>query len=256
MSTRELIEYIAKALVDHPDQVKVSEVEGEKTSVIELAVAKEDLGKVIGKAGPDRQGYPGHPRRSLCKTGEALGPGNHRIMAAGESLVAIGKVIKPHGLRGQIKIAYFGEDPGGFRHYRKILIKDSQGIPRVYEIEEVASQPTHLILRLKGIGRREDTDLLLGKEILVPREALPPLEEGEYFWFEILGMTVETQEGKNLGTVKEVLATGANDVLVVEGKERELHLPVTKEVVRRIDREKGTIQVIRMEGLWEEEDEV
>ena len=177
-------------------------------------------------------------------------------MAAGESLVAIGKVIKPHGVRGQVKIVYFGEDPGGFHHYREILVRDSQGIPRVYEVEEVVSCPTHLILRLKGIGRREETHLLLGREILVPREALPPLEEGEYFWFEIVGLTVETQEGKTIGTVKEVLATGANDVLVVEGKGRELHLPVTKEVIRKIDREKRIIQVIRMKGLWEDEDEV
>lgn len=51
MNAKELVEYIAKALVDHPDQVKVSEIEGEKTSVIELSVAKEDLGKVIGKQG-------------------------------------------------------------------------------------------------------------------------------------------------------------------------------------------------------------
>ena len=51
MDAKELIEYIAKALVDHPDQVKVSEIEGERTSVIELSVAKEDLGKVIGKQG-------------------------------------------------------------------------------------------------------------------------------------------------------------------------------------------------------------
>ena len=51
MNAKELIEYIAKALVDHPDQVKVSEIEGERTSVIELSVAKEDLGKVIGKQG-------------------------------------------------------------------------------------------------------------------------------------------------------------------------------------------------------------
>ncbi len=51
MNTKDLIEYIAKALVDHPDQVKVSEIEGEKTTVIELSVAKEDLGKVIGKQG-------------------------------------------------------------------------------------------------------------------------------------------------------------------------------------------------------------
>ena len=51
MNTKDLIEYIAKALVDHPEQVKVSEIEGERSSVIELSVAKEDLGKVIGKQG-------------------------------------------------------------------------------------------------------------------------------------------------------------------------------------------------------------
>jgi 16S rRNA processing protein RimM len=177
-------------------------------------------------------------------------------MAVGKNLVAIGKVIKPHGVRGQIKISYFGEDPNGFRHYREILIGDTQGIPQAYEVESVASQPAHLILRLKGIGRREEADLLLGKEILVPRETLPALGEGEYFWADILGMTVETQKGKILGTVIEVMATGANDVLRVQGKDREIYLPITKEVVQSIDLDTKMIKVIRMEGLWGDEDEI
>jgi len=57
INTKDLIEYIAKALVDHPEQVKVSEIEGERTSVIELSVAKEDMGKVIGKTGQDSYSY-------------------------------------------------------------------------------------------------------------------------------------------------------------------------------------------------------
>jgi len=177
-------------------------------------------------------------------------------MAVGKNLVAIGKVIKPHGVRGQIKISYFGEDPNGFRHYREILIEDIRGIPRAYEVESIAFHPTHLILRLKGVGKREEADLLLGKEILVPREAFPALEEGEYFWADILGMTVETLKGNPLGTVIEVMATGANDVLRVQGKDREIYLPITKEVVQSIDLDTRRIKVIRMEGLWGDEDEI
>jgi 16S rRNA processing protein RimM len=177
-------------------------------------------------------------------------------MVGGQNLLPIGRVLKHHGLRGQIKISYFGGDLDGFRLYREVLIEDSQGIPRSYEIEEVIPHPPGLILRLKGIGKREEAHPLLGKEILVREEALPELKDKEYFWFEILGLTVETGEGKKIGKVKEVIPTGAHDVFVVEGKRRDILLPATERVVRSIDREKRVMKVHWMEGLWEKEDEV
>jgi len=177
-------------------------------------------------------------------------------MASGENLFSIGRVIKPHGIRGQIKIAYYGKDPGDFRLYREILIQDSQGNSRTYEIEEVIPRPSLLILRLKGIKKIEETYSLIGKEVLVEKEALPNLKEGEYFWFEILGLSVETQDGKSIGKVKEVFSTGANDVFVVQGKRREIDLPATEGVVKSIDREKRVMKVRWMEGLWEKEDEI
>ena len=77
MDTKDLIEYIAKALVDHPDQVRVSEIVGERTSVIELSVVKEDLGKVIGITGQDSWGHPSHPWGCLRQCRETLCFRNH-----------------------------------------------------------------------------------------------------------------------------------------------------------------------------------
>lgn len=172
-----------------------------------------------------------------------------------QTLCPIGRVVKPHGVKGRIKADYFGEAPGRFL-YQKIFIKDQSGKPKPFEVLEVTPQPPRLILRLKGVEKIEETERLIGKEILVRREDLPEPEEGEYYWFEILGMAVETEQGKKIGTVKEIFPTGANDVYIVEGKRGEIYLPAIGEVIRNIDRQKRVIQVVRMEGLWEEEDEV
>ncbi len=173
-----------------------------------------------------------------------------------QSLCLIGRVEKPHGVRGKIKADYFGEDLDRFPLYKKIFIKDNQGKPEPFEVLEVTPQPPRLILRLKGIERIEETESLIGKEILVLREDLPEPEEGEYYWFEILGMAVETEKGKRIGTVKKVFPTGANDVYVVEGKRGEIFLPATEQVIQSIDRQRRVMRVVRMEGLWEEEDEI
>jgi 16S rRNA processing protein RimM len=173
-----------------------------------------------------------------------------------KDLFPIGRVAKPHGVKGKIKVDYFGEDTNRFPPYQEVYIKESTGRLRAYEILEITLQPHRVILRLKGIERIEEAESLIGREILIKREALPELEEGEYYWFDILGMVVETPEGKRIGKVKEIFPTGAHDVYVVEGKRGEIFLPATEEVIRSIDREKGVMKVIRMEGLWEEEDEV
>ena len=171
-------------------------------------------------------------------------------------LLPIGRVVKPHGVKGKIKVDYFGEDLNRFSLYRQVFIKNHVGRLQPYEILEVIPQPPRLILRLKGIERREEVDPLVGREILIKKRSLPNLQEGEYYWFDILGMVVETTEGKRIGRVKEIFSTGANDVYVVEGMRKEIFLPATEEVIQNIDIKKGRMKVIRLEGLWEEEDEV
>jgi 16S rRNA processing protein RimM len=171
-------------------------------------------------------------------------------------LVPIGKVVKLHGIKGKVKLHYFSDDLNAFLRYRNVIIEDRSGVPRSYEILEATPQPPRLILKLKGIETIEDAEPLVDREVFVEREALPDPEQGEYYWIDLLGMTVESDQGKGLGRLREILSTGANDVFVVQGKRREIFLPATDEVITKIDHQRGVIEAHRMEGLWEEEDEV
>ncbi len=173
-----------------------------------------------------------------------------------QDLIPIGRVLRPHGIRGKIKLEYFGEDLRRFPPSREVFIGEEAGNLRSYEILSVAPQPPWLLLQLKGIGKREEVESLIGKEVFIRRESLPALEEGEYYWIDLLGISVETPEGKKIGRVKEIFPTGANDVYVVEGKRGEIFLPAIEEVIRSVDRRRGVMKVNRKEGLWEAEDEV
>ncbi len=171
-------------------------------------------------------------------------------------LFLIGRVIKPHGVKGKIKIGYFGEDSRQFHLYRKVFIEDRTGRLQSHEVLEATPQPPRLILQLKDIRTVEEARPLVGKEIYIPKASLPDLPEGEYYWVEIIGMEVETENGKRIGRVKEILPTGSHDIYVVQGEKREIFLPAVEGVIQSIDREKKRMKVTRMEGLWEREDEI
>jgi 16S rRNA processing protein RimM len=172
-----------------------------------------------------------------------------------KDLLPIGKVVRPHGVKGKIKLEYFGEDVHRFPPSREVFIEVKAGRLQSYEVLETIPQPPRLILHLKGIEKREQVESLIGKEVLIKRDVLPHVEEGEYYWTDLLGMSVETAGGKKIGRVKEIFSTGANDVYVVEGKRGEILLPATEEVIQSIDCKKAVMKVNRKEGLWEEEDE-
>jgi len=173
-----------------------------------------------------------------------------------KNLFPIGRVVKPHGVKGKMKVEYFGEDLHRFFSYREIFIENEKSGLESYEILEVIPQSPRLIVRLKGIEKIEEIEPLIGKKILIQKEALPELEEGEYYWVDLLGIKVETQEGKRIGKVKEIFPTGAHDVYVVEGKRGDIFLPAIEEVIRSINLKKRVMKVVRMKGLWEEEDEI
>ena len=173
-----------------------------------------------------------------------------------KNLFPIGRVVKPHGVKGKMKVEYFGEDFHRLFSYREVFIENEKSGLASYEILEVIPQSPRLILRLKGIKKMGEIEPLIGKEILIRKESLPELEEGEYYWVDLLGIKVETQEGKGIGKVKEIFPTGAHDVYVVEGKRGEIFLPAIEEVIQSINLKKRVMKVVRMEGLWEDEDEI
>jgi len=131
-------------------------------------------------------------------------------------------------------------------------LEDRDGHVQPYEIQEAKVHKKFISARLKGCEEIADAEKLIGASVLVKRGNLPPLEEGEYYWFEIIGMDVVTDDGRLLGRVETILPTGSNDVYLVQGSGREWLIPAIEEVIVRVDRDKGQMVIHPMEGLLEE----
>jgi 16S rRNA processing protein RimM len=116
-------------------------------------------------------------------------------------------------------------------------------------IESARWQKGLVYLRLSGIDDREAAAELGGRLLAIPESELEPLPEGQYYRFQLIGLSVVSREGEELGRVTEVLSTGANDVYVVHGDRGEFLLPATDQVVREIDLETGRMLIDVLPGL-------
>jgi 16S rRNA processing protein RimM len=105
------------------------------------------------------------------------------------------------------------------------------------------------VLLLKGYDTPEKARELNGWLVQVPREEAVPLPEGQYYWFELIGMEVESDTGEKLGTIIDIFETGSNDVYVMKAGKKEIYLPATREVIRRIDRSTKKMIIHVTEGL-------
>ena len=166
--------------------------------------------------------------------------------------IIIGRVSGLHGIKGKLRIRYYNETRSDFLWYRKVYLEDRDGHVQAYEIQEAKIQKKFISVRLKGCEGIADAEKLIGSSVLVKRKNLPPPEKGEYYWFEIIGMDVLTDDGRLLGRVKTILRTGSNDVYLVQGSGREWLIPATEEVIVRVDRDKGQMVIHPIEGLLEE----
>lgn len=165
-------------------------------------------------------------------------------------LIPIGKVVKTHGVRGAVKIVPYGETLGQTRPGETLFLLDAEGrVHKVLVLAGMRVQARAWIGEFEGI---EDMDLarsLVGEELFVPEDRLPSLPEGEYYHYQLVGLAVETREGRLLGPLRSILETGGNDVFVVDCDGRELLIPAIENVVLGVDLEKKKITVDLPEGL-------
>ncbi len=163
----------------------------------------------------------------------------------------IGRVARPHGVRGELRVDLMTDDPARFgRHAELYLSRREIDQPVPYALESVRFHQKFVLVKLAGIDDREAADRLRTHLIRIPFRETEPLADGEFYLFQLLGMVVVTDEGEPLGQVSEIIQTGANDVFVVDGGPAgEILLPDTEEVVLAIDREQRQIIVHLIEGL-------
>ncbi len=165
-----------------------------------------------------------------------------------KGLLAIGKIVKVHGLKGAMKVKSYVESNKILENLKKVRIGLDKG-PEPFAIKKTRTAKNSFLVELAGVETAEAAEKLIGRELLIPPDQLESLPEGEYYWKDLIGLKVRTEAGEFLGEIEIVFATGSNDVYVCRGKEREILLPATAEVVREIDLEKGEMIVRLLEGL-------
>ena len=161
--------------------------------------------------------------------------------------LAVGRILRPHGVRGDLLIDPYSETIRSIEPESEVFIGSLQN---PHTVSSIRSHQRNLIMHVKGCEDRETAEAFRGCELLLPMQAAEPLPEGVYYRWQILGLAVEEQGGQHLGTVKDILETGANDVYVVRGDgPRELLLPAIESVILEVDLEAGQLLVRLPEGL-------
>ena len=163
------------------------------------------------------------------------------------SFLAIGRFHKAHGVRGEIRVAMHTDLPERFTWLETVYVGETQLTP--YKVESVRFHKGYALIKLEGIDQREAIEQLRHEWLMIPESEAIPLEEGEYFYHDLIGLSVETADGTMLGTIKEILETGANDVFVVKQEKGELLLPDIEEVVKEIDIDNSKMIVSLIDGL-------
>ncbi len=167
--------------------------------------------------------------------------------------LAVGRVSRPHGVRGELRVVLLTDYPGrlGQHAYFYLASPDSPEMVRRYPVEKLRRHKEVLLLKLGGCDDRNGAEELRGQLVQIPTEEAVPLEEGEYYDFQLIGVKVEAESGESLGQVVEVLKTGANDVYIVRGSWGEVLLPAVKDVVLKLDIEARQMVVHLLPGLLE-----
>ena len=158
---------------------------------------------------------------------------------ASNERIVIGRVGAAHGIRGELRVIPLTDFPERFAALREVMVGDE-----LLHIESVKPQGKNFLMRFREYTVREDAQKLTGRLLTVARAEAAPLDEGEYYVFDIVGMTVYDEEDNELGTVENVLRTGSNDVYAVRSEDgREILIPALRKVVRTIDVPNGRMTV-------------
>lgn len=166
-----------------------------------------------------------------------------------EEFFRVGVISSTHGVRGEVKVFPTTDDVQRFKKLKEVLL-DTGKEKLPLEIQGVKFFKQFAILKFKGYDNINDIEKYKGKELWVTRENAVPLEENEYYIADLIGLTVISDEDEELGTLTDVLQTGANDVYVVKLKNgREGLFPAIADCVQSVDIEKRIMVVHVMEGL-------
>lgn len=165
--------------------------------------------------------------------------------------LVLGEILRPHGVRGEVRMRIITDYPERLHDLESLHLGKSPDDPNIESIQlnSVRFHKNYALLTVNGITDRNQADTLRGKTVMVRMEDAVPLEDGEYYLFELIGLKVMVDDNE-IGKIKEVLQTGANDVYIVDGpRYGEILVPAHDETILDLDFDKSIIRMTLPEGL-------
>ena len=166
-------------------------------------------------------------------------------MSVADELVTIGMIEKPFGVRGEVRVRSLSDVPGRFEGLTTVTLEAPSGKTVATTVRSVRALHTAYVLRLDACSTPEEAAMLRGWAVKIPPGSSPPLPQGQYYEYELIGLSVRDEAGHELGTLAEILETPGNHVCVVRGKDGEALIPATKDAVAAVDLSSKTMTVRR-----------
>ena len=167
-----------------------------------------------------------------------------------ENYLRVGVITSPHGVRGEVKVYPTTDDVMRFKKLDKVILDLGRGETRELKIRQVKFFKNMVILKFDGVDTMNEVEGWRQKDLLITRDQAIPLEEDEFFITDLIGLNVVTDEGETLGTLTDVMETGANDVYCVKTPEgKELLLPAIRDCILDVDLDKEEMLVHVLPGL-------
>ncbi len=159
-----------------------------------------------------------------------------------DRFLLLGKVIKPHGLRGELKIYPYSQQPENILDYKHCVLVNTKGeLSPSLRLEKSRIQGKYAILTLGSVCNRDQAEELQGAGVLLDLQSLPEIGKDEYYWFQLHGLSVRTEQGEVLGKVKRIFSNGAQDIMVVGNDNHEYMIPILDSIILEQNEEGITI---------------
>ena len=168
-----------------------------------------------------------------------------------DAQIPIGKVVGIHGIKGCFKVLSFAESAATFEPGGQLALRRRNRPVATFKIVSASPHKRIILVTLEGIASIDAAKEWVGSELYIDKAALPELEAGTYYGYQIIGMEGLTVDGRRLGRVEAIWPTGGNDVYVVRRAGSEILIPAIHSVVMEIDPDRGVMRVDLPEGLEE-----
>lgn len=166
-----------------------------------------------------------------------------------KQLMEIGQIVNTYGIKGFVKVVPFTDNISRFEDLKTVYVETKKGL-ETFQIEEVKYSKNTVLLKLKGIDDINIAENYRNCYLKIDRENAVKLPEDTYFIVDLLGMTVETDDGVNLGKIIDVYPTGSNDIYVVKNEDgKQVLLPAISQVIRKVDIQNKKMIVHLIDGL-------